>query len=247
MDMQVEQWKLSALAPYAANARTHSPKQVTQIAASIREFGFNVPLLVDDNGSLIAGHGRLLAAKELKLKTVPVIKLSHMTEAQIRAYRIADNQLTLNSEWDVALLQEELRQLDEQGFNVEVIGFDDSELAQFAQIATEDEALLDAEDKSALLQLVNVTFGEPRHQVEQGDHYKLADRHDLFCTSVIAGFPTWGPYLTANRLFCPYAGVFVPFSKQAAAHDLVIVQPDAFIAGHTLDRFEEANGKVTKR
>ena len=249
MALQIEQRPLSELAPYAANARQHSKEQITQIAASIREFGFNVPLLVDDNGELIAGHGRLLAAKQMKLKTVPVIRLAHLSEAQVRAFRLADNQLALNASWDTALLLEELKALDAIGFAVDVIGFDDAELAEFAQEQTQDDLLLgEDEAKSALLELINVTFGEPRHQVASGDHYVLGGRHDLFCTSVICGFNQWGLAMNPGKLFCPYAGVFVPFARKAEREALVMVQPDPFICGHLLDRFEEAGkGEVVKR
>jgi len=243
MGLEIEERSTAELAPYAANARLHSKEQIAQIAASIREFGFNVPCLVDDKGELIAGHGRLLAAKELNLETVPVIQLGHLSEAQAKAFRLADNQLALNADWDLKLLQAELKQLEETGFHVGVIGFDEEELARIAEGNLDDEGLLtEPANKSKLLELVNVTMGEPRHSVAFGDHYRLAGRHDLFCESVIAGHGKWMAALSEKKLFCPYAGVFVPFAKRAADHDLVMVQPDRFIAGHMLDRFEEAKG-----
>ena len=104
----VERWPLARLLPYAANARTHPDEQIAQIAGSIAEFGFNVPCLVDDRGVLIAGHGRLLAAKRLGLQEVPVIRLGHLTDAQARAFRLADNRIALNAGWDEALLAAEL-------------------------------------------------------------------------------------------------------------------------------------------
>ncbi|MGE0857002.1 MAG: ParB/Srx family N-terminal domain-containing protein, partial [Hyphomicrobiaceae bacterium] len=94
--LQVELWPIGRLLPYAANARTHSDEQVAQIAGSIAEFGFNVPCLVDDRGVLIAGHGRLLAARRLGLQQIPVIRLGHLTDAQTRAFRLADNRIALN-------------------------------------------------------------------------------------------------------------------------------------------------------
>jgi len=244
-DLQVEHWPVARLNPYGANARTHSAAQVRQIAASLREFGFNVPCLIDDKGELIAGHGRLLAAKELNLKSVPVIRLSHLTPLQARAFRLADNQLALNSDWDLALLQQELKALDEAHFELEVIGFDDAELAELEK-ATAEEDLSELEAKSALLELIDVTLGEPRHSLQQGDHYRLANHH-LICDSVISGWPKWAPLLSDNSLFCPYAGVFVPFSKKAGGHDLVMVQPDPFIASHILDRYEDVHPNSVKR
>ncbi|WP_198370267.1 site-specific DNA-methyltransferase [Roseomonas rosulenta] len=123
-DLRVETMPVAALAPYAANARLHPTEQVAQLAASIAEFGFNVPVLVDDAGVLIAGHGRILAAKALGLQEIPAIRLGHLTEAQARAYRLADNQLALNSTWDESLLAAELRALRTEEFDLGLIGFD---------------------------------------------------------------------------------------------------------------------------
>src|SRR5580698_5186009 len=104
MAQRIEHWPLEKLIPYARNPRTHSDAQVAQIAASIAEFGFNNPILVDTKAGIIAGHGRLLAAQKLGLKEVPVIVLDHLSEAQKRAYIIADNQLALNAGWNDELL-----------------------------------------------------------------------------------------------------------------------------------------------
>ena len=117
MAQRIEHWPLDKLIPYARNPRTHSDAQVAQIAASIAEFGFNNPILVDTKAGIIAGHGRLLAARKLQLKEVPVIVLDHLTEAQKRAYIIADNQLALNAGWDESLLAFELAALQEEDFN----------------------------------------------------------------------------------------------------------------------------------
>ena len=95
--MQIEQLKVGDLIPYVNNSRTHSDEQVTQVASSIKEFGFTNPILIDDDGGIIAGHGRLMAAKKLGLVEVPCIRLGHLSEAQRKAYVIADNQLALNS------------------------------------------------------------------------------------------------------------------------------------------------------
>src|ERR1700732_3850161 len=108
MVKHMELWLLDKLIPFARNPRTHSDAQVAQIAASIAEFGFNNPILVDTNAGIIAGHGRLLAARKLQLPEVPVIVLDHLSDAQKRAYVIADNQLALNANWDEALLAAEV-------------------------------------------------------------------------------------------------------------------------------------------
>lgn len=109
--MKIEQIDTAKLIPYVNNARTHSETQVAQIAASIREFGFNNPILIDQDLTVIAGHGRLLAAVKLDLETVPCIRLSHLTESQKKAYVIADNKLGLNSGWDEELLKLEMEGL----------------------------------------------------------------------------------------------------------------------------------------
>lgn len=116
--------KVDALIPYARNSRTHSEAQVAQIAASIREFGFTNPVLVDAEGGVIAGHGRLLAARVLGMAEVPTIVLGHLTDAQRRAYVIADNKLALNGGWDEELLRLELADLDAAGFDISLTGFD---------------------------------------------------------------------------------------------------------------------------
>src|SRR5437588_3212643 len=121
----IEHWPLDKLIPYARNPRTHSDAQVAQIAASIAEFGFNNPILVDTQFGIIAGHGRLLAARKLQLEQVPVIVLDHLSEAQKRAYILVDNKLAENAGWDEELLRCELAALEAEDFNVDLIGFDD--------------------------------------------------------------------------------------------------------------------------
>ena len=126
--MQIEQVAISELIPYARNSRTHSDEQVAQIAASIKEFGWTNPILIDGESGIIAGHGRLLAARKLGMKEVPVIQLSGMTETQKRAYIIADNKLALNAGWDDELLGLELGELELEGFDLELTGFTQEEI-----------------------------------------------------------------------------------------------------------------------
>jgi len=125
---QIESLPVSDLIPYARNSRTHSDEQVTQIAASIREFGFTNPVLIDSNGTIIAGHGRVMAAKKVGLTEVPCLRLGHLSPSQIRAYVIADNKLALNAGWDDEMLKAELMTLQEKGFNTDLTGFSDDEL-----------------------------------------------------------------------------------------------------------------------
>lgn len=134
----------SLLVPYAKNSRTHSKEQVKQVANSIKEFGFTNPILVGKDNTIIAGHCRLLAAKELKLKTVPVIRLDRLTPAQQQAYIIADNRLALNAGWDEEILKDELLSLSEQNFDLGLLGFDQDELN--ALLATPTEGLTDEDD-----------------------------------------------------------------------------------------------------
>lgn len=118
-----------SLIPYARNSRTHSDEQVAQIAASIREFGFLNPIIIDGDNGIIAGHGRVLAAKKLGMEKLPCIEASHLTDAQRRAYIIADNKLALNAGWDDEMLRVELDELGEMGFDLELTGFSLDEIA----------------------------------------------------------------------------------------------------------------------
>lgn len=122
--MEIVNKKINDLIPYVNNTRTHSDEQVSQICSSIREFGFTNPILLDEKDGIIAGHGRLMAAKKLNMEEVPTITLKGLTETQIKAYIIADNKLALNAGWDEDLLQLELISLDEMGFDYSKLGFD---------------------------------------------------------------------------------------------------------------------------
>src|SRR5450432_1434308 len=143
VDVQVEQWSLERLIPKATNPRSHSPEQVAQIAASIREFGWTNPILAGAENDVIAGHARLMAARQLGLSEVPVIQLSHLTEAQRRALVIADNQLALNSGWDEELLRMELSLLQEVGYDLGIMGFDDEALARLLADQEASDGLTD--------------------------------------------------------------------------------------------------------
>lgn len=132
-EQKLEQLPLESLIPYARNSRTHSEQQVSQIAGSIQEFGFCNPVLLDAEGVIIAGHGRVMAAQRLKLETVPCLRLSHLTDAQKRAYVIADNRIALNSGWDEELLANELSDLHADEFDMALLGFDADELAKLLE------------------------------------------------------------------------------------------------------------------
>ncbi len=136
---QVSRRPLAELIPYARNARTHSPAQVAKIAASIREFGWTMPALVAEDGTLIAGHGRLLAAQQLGLVDIPVMVASGWSEAQRRAYVIADNKLSLDAGWDIPMLNLELEDLKFDGFDLNLTGFDADEILGMLATATDEE------------------------------------------------------------------------------------------------------------
>ena len=136
--MIIEQVKIDKLIPYARNSRTHSENQVAQIAASIKEFGFTNPVLIDETGSIIAGHGRVMAARKLSITDVPSIRLTHLTDAQKKAYIIADNKLALNAGWDDEMLAVELTDLKDMGFDLDLTGFSTDEIeALLAPTGTE--------------------------------------------------------------------------------------------------------------
>ena len=138
-------WRdIGDLLPCARNSRTHSDAQVAQIASSIREFGWTNPILVDPDGTIIAGHGRVMAARKLGEKRVPVITLGHLTDAQKRAYVIADNQLALNAGWDADMLKVEIAELADAEFDLSLLGFDDKMLASLT--AEETEGLTDPDE-----------------------------------------------------------------------------------------------------
>lgn len=140
----IEYKSVDELIPYARNSRTHNKEQVSQIMASIKEFGFTNPILIDDTGTIIAGHGRVQAAQKLNLDTVPTICLDYLTDAQKKAYVIADNRLALNAGWDFDMLKVELEDLNDLEFDVSLLGFDDKEINDI--LADPTEGLVD-EDK----------------------------------------------------------------------------------------------------
>jgi DNA modification methylase len=168
--MEIKEVEVSALIPYAKNSRTHDDAQVAQIAASIKEFGWTNPILVDGDKGVIAGHGRLLAARKLGMAKVPTIELKDMTEAQKKAYVIADNKLALNAGWDTNFLSLELQELKDQDFDLTLLGFDDKELDALLALET-TEGLTDEDS-------VPDTPIEPKTKL--GDIYILGN-HRLMC------------------------------------------------------------------
>ena len=168
--MKITQKKVTELIPYVKNSRTHSDEQVAQIAASIKEFGWTNPILVDGSNGIIAGHGRLMAARKLGYTEVPTIELADLTETQKKAYIIADNRLALNAGWDNEMLTIELNDLLADGFALEILGFDPKELdallePEVVEGLTDDDAVPDVPE-------------EPKTKL--GDIYQLGN-HRLMC------------------------------------------------------------------
>ena len=181
--MEITYRKVGELVPYVNNARTHSDGQVAQICASIREYGWTNPVLIDENGMIIAGHGRVMAAQRMKMDEVPCIVLSGLTEAQKKAYVIADNKMALNAGWDDEKLKLELENLKELDFNLELTGFDTDELDQLLSLDDIDDLPEDIDDvpeppKEAKSKLGDIyQLGE--HRLMCGDSTKLEDVEKL--------------------------------------------------------------------
>lgn len=145
-DLKVVYRAVSELIPYARNARTHSDEQVARIAASIKEFGWTNPILIDGSKGIIAGHGRILAARKLGIEKVPTIELSELTEAQKRAYILADNRLALDAGWDEEMLKLEFAELEKEGFELSKTGFSDEEIREMmADLDREVDGVEDVE------------------------------------------------------------------------------------------------------
>lgn len=199
------------LIPYARNSRTHSEAQVSKIAASIREFGFLNPVIVDGSSGIIAGHGRIMAAQKLGIETVPVIEASHLTDAQRRAYVIADNRLALDAGWDEEMLRVEFAELADMGFDLELTGFGLDEIAalepeQLTEGLTDEDAVPDVPD-------VPVTV--------EGDVWLLGN-HRLMCgdSTSIDAVETLLAGTTVDMVFTdpPYN---VAFNGRSGKHDVI--------------------------
>ena len=215
---------VSALVPYARNSRTHSDEQVAQIAASMREFGFTNPVLVDEAGGIIAGHGRVMAAKSLGLVEVPCIRLAHLSEAQKRAYVIADNKLALNAGWDEAMLRLELEDLRAADFDLDLLGFNADELgALLTESEPETKGLTDPDDAP-----------EPpaRPVTVEGDVWLLG-KHRVMCGDSISSDAVHTLMLgqKANMVFTdpPYGVEYQSNRRTKSAKFEVLANDDTFL------------------
>ena len=172
MNLEVTYLAITDLIPYVNNARSHSDQQVAQVAASIKEFGFNNPILIDEHNGVIAGHGRLAAAQKLNMNTVPTILLEGLSEAQRKAYVIADNKLTENSRWDFDLLSLEIEQLKDLDFDVALLGFSEVELDGISGEEMDMSVLDELDDEE-----VDVFEGDVKRAIQiefESEHYDQA-------------------------------------------------------------------------
>jgi DNA modification methylase len=262
MAQRIELWPASRLHPYAKNARTHSPEQVAQIAASIVEFGFVNPILVDTNAGIIAGHGRLLAARKLGLDVVPVVVLDHLSETQRRAYIIADNKLALNAGWDEVALSAELRELEAEGMDLALVGFSDEEVQELLSGPEQTNTGLTDEDAAPEVQETAVTVpGDVwvlgNHRLLCGDARVFADIEKVMTGGLADMAFTDPPYgvayegKTAKKLTIAndaLGGKFYEFLRDASANILAVTKGAVYICMssselHTLyQAFKDAGG-----
>lgn len=196
-EMQYYLADVSELIPYVRNARTHSEAQVSQIAASIREFGFLSPILVAEDNTILAGHGRLAAAQKLGLKKVPCVKENHLTETQKRAYIIADNKLSLNAGWDNELLAVELSELEGADFNLDLLGFDEAELSSIFDAdkdVNEDDFDVEKELEEPCFSKTGDMWTLGKHRIICGDATKLETYKTLLENTKVNLVVTDPPY-----------------------------------------------------
>jgi len=260
--LQIQVWSIDRLLPYIRNARTHTDQQVAQVAASIREFGWTNPILVAADGTIIAGHARLAAARKLKMTEVPVIVLDHLTEAQRRALVLADNRLALDAGWDEEMLRVELASLQEDGFDLDLVGFTDEELEDLLRDPEETRDGLTDEDAVPEEQETAITV--PGDVWVLGDHRLLcgdATSMDAIQTVLAGGLAdmvfTDPPYnvdyvgKTAKKLKIgndALGGKFYNFLREACTNVLAVTKGAIYICMssselHTLFRaFTDAGG-----
>ncbi len=197
---KVERWSIDKLTPYARNSRTHSDEQISQLAASIKEWGWTTPVLVDEDGSIIAGHGRLMAARKLGMASLPVMVAKGWSDAQKKAYVLADNKLALNAGWDNDLLALELAELGDLGFDLELTGFSDEEIKALMPVEVE-EGLTDPDDAPALAENPITRPGDVwvmgKHRLLCGDSTSVDDLAKLCESQAVDMWLTDPPYNVA--------------------------------------------------
>jgi DNA modification methylase len=260
--LAVQVWPIGRLLPYARNARTHSDEQVAQVAASIVEFGWTNPILVTENGTIIAGHARLAAARKLQMDQVPVIVLDHLTETQRRALVLADNKLAMNAGWDEDMLRVEMKSLEQDGFNLDVVGFSDAEVEELLRDPeetgdglTDEDAVPDQYAKVVTVPGDVWILGD--HRLLCGDATHMADVEKVLAGGLADMTFCDPPYnvdyegKTARKLKIgndALAGKFYEFLRDASANLLAVTKGTVYMCMssselHTLyQAFTDAGG-----
>ena len=199
----IKKVKTIDLIPHARNSRTHSDEQINQIAASIKEFGFLNPIIIDGENGIIAGHGRVMAANKLNIKELPCVDASHLSETQRRAYVIADNKLALNSGWDIEMLRVEFDELQEAGFDLELTGFSMDEIADL-QIEELTEGLTDEDEAPECPDVPTAVLGDiwqlGNHRLMCGDSTSIDEVEKLMDgkkADMVFTDPPYGMFLDA--------------------------------------------------
>jgi site-specific DNA-methyltransferase (adenine-specific) len=197
---KVERWSIDKLVPYARNARTHSDEQISQLAASIKEWGWTTPVLVDEQGSIIAGHGRTLAAQRLQMAEVPVMVARGWSDAKKRAYVLADNKLAMNAGWDNEMLALELGEIGDLGFDLDLTGFTAEEIAALMPVEV-TEGLTDPDDAPAVQENATTVPGDVwvmgKHRLLCGDSTSVDDLAKLTQGNLVDMWLTDPPYNVA--------------------------------------------------
>lgn len=208
--MQIIDKSIDELIPYCNNSRTHDESQILQIASSIKEFGFTNPVLIDEDNGIIAGHGRVLAARKLGINKVPSIKLSHLTDIQKKAYTIADNKIALNAGWDEELLKNEVEQLIANDFDIDLIGFSDEEIDSL--LGEEEESKQGLTDEDDVPEVSEDPITKPgdvwilgNHRLMCGDSTSIDDVNKLInghCVDMVYTDPPYGVSIVNCGAIC---------------------------------------------
>lgn len=245
---EVELWPIEQLIPYEQNPRAMPEQAVVAVANSIQAFGFRQPIIVDEHGVIIAGHTRRAAALRLSHSHVPVHVARNLTIEQARAFRIADNRVAQETSWDDDLLAIEIMDLEAAGFDTALTGFNLDELQAIMDGmdsaeggAGRDEATEEQPGGELLARLGELTVADPTVVPDTGTVWALGP-HVLCVMCPMTDWRTWGKLLKGDDdLLCVYPGIFVPLAARAETKRLVMVQSDNYIAGHILDRWNQAH------
>jgi hypothetical protein len=234
---EVEFWSPHDLTPYERNSNKHPPEQVKLICNSIEQFGFTIPILADEEGLILAGAGRQLAALQLELSAVPVIVRRGLTDAQKRAYIMADNQIARTSDFDFDLIASELKALAQEypDFDIGVIGFAAADVRKFLDPLFGEQH----PDTGKLLEVLRVSFDDPKAKVESGQLWDCG-QHVVACLDVFTAWEIWQRELKPGTVFLPYAGPLVLLTERAKTTRMLVVNPQEYICGMILDKFVEA-------